>query len=1074
MSDHPASCPTAGELERHALGVAVSAEVAEHLRGCEACRAVVEEAKFAREFGAAMAGRNVRASRVERGEPASPPGYQIVREISRGGQGVVYEATQTGTHRRVAIKILRPELGGSTKQVARFEREVEIAAALDHPWIVRVIDSMRLQDGRHAIIMELVEGLALDQWLNAQPGSTDRDPTEAVRLIAGVCDAVHYAHQRGVIHRDLKPSNILVDREGRARVLDFGVSTWFGTDGRVDHRVTMTGEFSGTLAYAAPEQVSDRSGAADLRSDVYSLGVLLHQTVLGGFPYPVDGSLETTLRNIREAEPVRPAERPVATDLWTIIVKALAKEPERRYQSAAALAADLRRYQAGEAIDARRNSGWYVLRKGVTRHRFAVAIGAVVAASLIAVGVVLVASNRSLERSLRRSKIEQARSSAMTGNRSEAEDLIWPEILRSVPADADYLRVACEGTEDQRRALWAFFEVQGPRPCLATTTTGKRPMALRGSTSWAEGKVLLYDRASTLQRYSASDLSLISTDALGPVSPGSFTSVSADGRVIAILNGSRLEFRALPAGKTVRTIELDERAYESVDISDNGEVAAVVDSDARTTIAWSGQERKPFLIEAPAPEGARFLSRSGAWLGTLGRDHVFRIWGTRTGNLEFESRRLAEVPEFWLRQRVLRLAVSEDRTLLAVSCSNSLVAFRVDGQGPAPLVLKSGGGTLTGVFSRSGRWLATLGNGDTAVRVWNTATWEELGPMGGHTLDGNPSFSPDDTRIVTTDMTNVLRLWEGPADSWRNALPESKILPHDFWIASDAPRILAAASDGRIYAWGTDGKPEGEPRRFDASGVFSLDRRGDQVFAGGAEGVVRVRSADGSSVGLEQPVRSVINGVRLSPGGRVLAVCTQDSRVLLLDAETLAVQHERALELGRLSMVRWSRDGRCLVVTAHRGAAIVLRGSDLSTEAELPMPERLPARCAEFSHDGELLATGGDGPTIQFWEVGTWKLLRSCRAGVNAVFALSFHPADRVLAVGHRSGQIAIVGVPEARALASFKVDSPIMRAEFLPDGRRLLVGPLDGAMEVWNLDVLSASVGGNRRVREQQLRAVR
>ncbi len=301
-------------------------------------------------------------------------GYGSLIEIARGGQGVVYRAVQLSTRRPVALKVLR-DIAPRDDERRRFEREVDLAASLRHPNIVAIYDSGATADGRPFLVMEFVEGSAIDDHLRA---GGDPPVRGALALLAQVCDAVAHAHQRGVIHRDIKPSNIRVDTEGHARVLDFGLARAAG-----DRAMTfsVSGRFVGSLPWASPEQAEGRSADTDTRSDVYALGVVLYQLLTGGFPYDVEGSMRTSLEQIVSAPPARPsAKRPdIDDELETVILKCLAKEPDRRYQSGAELGRDIRRYLAGEPVEAKRDSAWYTVRKRLVRYRLAT-IGASVAA----------------------------------------------------------------------------------------------------------------------------------------------------------------------------------------------------------------------------------------------------------------------------------------------------------------------------------------------------------------------------------------------------------------------------------------------------------------------------------------------------------------------------------------------------------------------------------------------------------------------------------------------------------------------------------------------------------------------
>lgn len=299
----------------------------------------------------------------------SIPGYRLLKEIHRGGQGVVYLAIQEATRRKVAIKVMREGPFAGEHDLARFEREVQVLAQLNDPHIVTIHDSGSC-GGCCYFVMDYVAGLPLDQHVKLM----ELTVLDRLGLFATVCEAVNTAHLRGVIHRDLKPGNIRVDPQGVPKVLDFGLAKLTGDENGSEEstvtQMTMTGQFVGSIPWASPEQALGESNKIDVRTDVYSLGVILYQLLVGEFPYKVDGSLRDVLDSIAKVEPVRPSLRAkgIHSEVDAIVLKALSKSRAGRYQTAGELGRDVRRFLAGEAIEAKRDSAWYLLQKSMQRY----------------------------------------------------------------------------------------------------------------------------------------------------------------------------------------------------------------------------------------------------------------------------------------------------------------------------------------------------------------------------------------------------------------------------------------------------------------------------------------------------------------------------------------------------------------------------------------------------------------------------------------------------------------------------------------------------------------------------------
>ena len=396
-------------------------------------------------------------------------GYDIIRELHRGGQGVVYQAIEKATKRKVAIKVLIEGPHASKTARKRFEREIELVAQLKHPNIISIFHSGETPEGMRYCVMDYIRGVPMDKYVH----ENDLSLEDRLKVFSTVCDAVQYAHQKGVIHRDLKPSNILVDSAGNPKVLDFGLAKVLTAP--VETVISLSQQVIGTLPYMSPEQARGNPDDIDTRTDIYALGIILYEILTGHYPYPVAGQMAEVLKHIAETPPTPPSRQwtadsgvtkrsskhlragkcPIDNDLQTVVLKTLAKERERRYQSAGELAKDIQHYLADEAIDAKRDSGWYVFGKTIHRHRAKLAVAAAFVVLVGAFGS-YIGWDRSRQADRQRSKTLVALAQDMEGR--GRRELAWSQYEEAMLLDPENHLGQCLA------ALWKKKEYFDHRP----------------------------------------------------------------------------------------------------------------------------------------------------------------------------------------------------------------------------------------------------------------------------------------------------------------------------------------------------------------------------------------------------------------------------------------------------------------------------------------------------------------------------------------------------------------------------------------------------------------------------------
>src|SRR5882757_419902 len=422
MSSAAAPCPPADALAAFAFGELDgerSGDIQSHISRCEDCLEAVGHLAASRTAlttaGSAASGIGASAQTGAADPVLSEPGqkigaFRLVRKLGEGGMGEVWEAEQLAPVRRtVALKLLKP--GMDTRQiVARFEAERQVLALMQHPGIAQMFDAGIAAGGRSYFVMEYVNGIRITEYCDR----AKLDVRQRLLLFLQVCAAVQHAHQKGAIHRDIKPSNVLVtERDGRPlpKVIDFGLAKLTSAP-LAELTLTEVGTLLGTPAYASPEQMSLGAIDVDTRSDVYSLGVLLYELLVGVIPFEATAAGPAALlelrRGIRELEPIRPSarvsrlgprgadlarhrgadpttlRRQLRRDLDWIVMKALEKDRTRRYASPGDLARDTQRYLDNEPVLAGSPTAVYRMGKFVRRHRLGTAVGVAILGLIIA------------------------------------------------------------------------------------------------------------------------------------------------------------------------------------------------------------------------------------------------------------------------------------------------------------------------------------------------------------------------------------------------------------------------------------------------------------------------------------------------------------------------------------------------------------------------------------------------------------------------------------------------------------------------------------------------------------------
>lgn len=982
--------------------------------------------------------------RIEPPLPPPPGGYSFVREIHRGGQGVVFEGVQNNTGRRVAIKVRRGGLFSGTRDIERFEREVEILAQLDHPCIVRIIDT-GIRHGDPYFVMDYVDGEPLDEFLSRHK----LDPRQLVALFARIVEAVNAAHLQGVMHRDLKPANILIESvSGKApepRLLDFGLARLTTEDVSTSH--TITGQFVGSLPWASPEQTEGVQSRIDLRTDVYSLGVILFYMLTGTMPYATDGMLPEIISTIRNVAPLRPSalRRGLPDDLDVITLRCLAKEPSRRYQSASELLDDLRRFNAQLPITARAPSVVYQLSLFARRNR-AAAIGIIAVCLAIAVGFTTtllqlrrtriaerqaVQARKAAEESQHRAEV-QAYETSMAAAEAAFSSGDAPLLLQRLAAAPAELR-GWEWNHALRRAgedVTLLEADPDTSPCRRIQVVpGRHAAAI-----WEKSSVRLWDLPSLSIRWTinlkedlrdvrvvrGSDRILVITTSNGHILS------TRDGSIIASIPVTHPGVvSSLSHGSSIRRSEITPGA-----LSEDGKRLLLMQS--QPNLQMFDVETKSLLFEVPckaAPTCVAF-SPDGRTFAIAGYDTI-EIRSTTDGALLKSWAK--SVWDFSTPAHLVTF--SQDGKHLVAALTTMVVVFDAE-SGTARFNWRVPYTLVSIAVSPSGRQIAAVSTYGTIVTFDLNRSLIFQTYLGGPRYGSSIDFL-DEQRLVSSAFTSAQpRIWNlksrravrvvdsvgflkvgfdaqerfvrvasntdevthdlRSAEDKRTPLPPSvkRVRTYDrtgthalTLDQANLPRFIR--SDDKSVTW-ADAKP--------AEGILlgtCADASADRMAMMDRTGQLLLRKISDGSIIHTESVRDGI-AIAINPSGSRLAWLTNDSKISVLDTASEGKTTVISTEIPAPWAIALSDDGT-RVAAVGRGSIFIASLTD-TTDRKLITYGDAALSAVAFSPDGTRLAVGGDNKIVSIHDAQTGRemlLLRDCGGPVHA---LAWSPTGRYLA----------------------------------------------------------------------------
>lgn len=962
-------------------------------------------------------------------DPRTPPGYEILAELGRGGMGVVYLARDAALNRHVALKMILSGDHASESERARFLREAQAVAQLRHPGIVQVY-AVGEHDGRPFMALEFCEGGSLDRRLRDRPPT----PREAAEMVRSLADAVHAAHDAGIVHRDLKPANVLIavastpERIDQLKVADFGLARRLDEDGG-----TRTGAVVGTPAYMPPEQAR---GEQDLGPsvDIYALGAVLYAALTGRPPFRGATPAETIHQVLTDDPvPVRRLNPAVPRDLETVCLKCLHKDPARRYPSAKSLAEDLGRVLAGEPVLARPVGPVERAAKWVRRNPAVAALTAVVAlvlaAGVTASWVLAAWALNEASRAEGKARDEARQAGIARQKTTEAADL-----LRQANDQLARTEVALYAGQ-LGRAATEFQAGNGPRG-----------FEILGDCQWDLRRV---EFRHLWTRYSSRQ-TLLHEDFVTEVC------YSPDGGRIAFGSEDRsVRVRDAVTGREVIVLAGHRQPVTGVCYSpDGGRIASVgADGAVKVWNAATGREVATLTVHRAGAAGVAF-SPDGTRLAAGGSDATVRVWAGADAVLTLRGHR----------RRVTGVCFSPDGRRLASASADGTVKVWDAATGERLHSLDGHDRGATGVsFSPDGRRLVSASVGG-AVRLWDVETGRVAKDLTGLTSEfPRVCFSPDGAYVAGGGEANrygEVRVWDAQTSREVLAFRGHGGAVTGVCFSPDGRR-LASAGGITVKVWDAVRGHDVLALRGHAGRVnaVAISPDGQRVASGGQDRFVRVWEATtGREVLSLQGHALPISAVAFSPDGGRIASCggrvNKPGEVKLWNAVT----GREVLALAGLprpvSSVAFSPDGRRLVTG---GFDNVVRVWDAVDGRELHVLRGHTAFVGEvaFHPDGQRVASAGGDKTVKVWLDG--KVVRTLVGHDHALNGVCFSPDGRSLASWggeeYHPGELRLWSVEDGRELAALKGHTgEVFAASFSPDGKRILSAGRDGVVKVWDV----------------------
>lgn len=998
--------------------------------------------------------------------------YHIERMIGAGGMATVYEAIQDQPKRRVALKVMRHGLM-HTSAVHRFQFETEVLAKLQHPGIAQIFE-VGAYDAGHGVTAPFFAMEFIDDAtpINSFAERRGLSLSERMELFTSVCDAVQHGHQLGVIHRDLKPGNILVDAQGRPKVIDFGVARSADPQQAWITRHTDFGQLIGTLHYMSPEQCAG-DNRISIRTDVYSLGVVLYELLCGRLPHDLSQTpLPDALQIIRQrTTPPPSAHDPrLRGDIDAIVMMAIDKEPDRRYPTAEALAADIRRYIRHETIDARSPTMVYRCRLFVRRHRALVAAAASVLLAIVGGGVM---SARFAYQAYQEAERRQIAENHAIQERDAAR---WQAYVANIGGafaalqtnEFQQMRTRLAAASPKLRG-WEWYFLSGLADRSRQTITAHDDMVYAFAVSRDGSQLATGSRDGALRVWRVTDGLCTTTFEATPGSAIYSVSFSPDGtQIVAGSQDHSVRIWDISSGTQSCLLGLHSEPVQGVSWGHQGKIASA-DQEGDLQF-WAADFCASYGTTAAQPEKVHgvLYSEDGAYLLTWNEAGAVRLFADDG----------ADACRTWsFGERVQCAAVSRDNTRVAVGGPNGHIAVWNIEENHEILNFSIPGHVSTVrslAFSNDGDQLA-VGLINRNIVVLSVQEGGIVHELRGHSeAVSGLWFTPDDRSIVSASWDRTVRFW-GIHPSTTTGIVSTLKGHEDHLLATafspDGAIVASAGRDDIVRLWDPDLGTSLGFLRGHSDDVYGLAFSPDGNLLASASSDRSVRIWDTRTGKQLQSLEhsGSVWGVVFSPDGRRLATGGGDTLIRIWDTVNFDLIGTFSGHTARVNQLAISPDGR-LLASASRDQSVRLWSMESGEQLHLFSGHNSDVFAVTFSLDGRRLFSGSRDQSVRVWDTSTGAMLKVLSGHGQLITSLSVSPDGARLAAGSWFGEIVFWDLGSYDFIASFKGHELAIRSlTFDGRGRWLASASHDGTLRLFEAGLPGDRIALHQRAQQKQ-----